>query len=173
MNSSQTDFWDIGHKLYHSTPESLAVKFVAGDIFDPAHLALVEDLTTISSPRPSLHSLTSLNPLRGHASFFFHLFLEDRQFELVRLLAGLLDSRPGSTIFGSNVGSREKGHIFVVALNGKWDFFCHSPESWTEMWDQVFGKGVVEVNAYLREMEKNYYDGEKEMFWLIWSVVRL
>jgi len=176
------DFWDLGHKLYKSTPESYPVKFIAGDIFDSAHLELTEVKSSMmSSPPPSLQSLTSLNPLRGHvsvicASSFFHLFDENKQLDLARRLAGLLDPRPGSTIFGSHVGLRKKGIGKGVIFNDKWEMFCHSPESWNEMWeDQVFGKGVVRVDAQLHDVDESLREAavESSLFHFIWSVVRL
>jgi len=185
-------FWDIGHKLFFSTPESFPVKFIAGDIFDPAHLALVVDeddnLTSTnpisSQPPESLQSLTSLNPLRGHvsviyASAFFHLFDEERQFELARLFAGLLDPRPGSTMFGAHVALPEKGTRTDSLFRVNPGMFCHSPESWIEMWEdeRVFGKGVVKVDARLHEVSRPARvigtDKSKRFYLLIWSVVRL
>ena len=63
------EFWEVGHKLFKSSPGSSPITFVAGDVFDPAHLETVPPFTTSSdAPRPHLPTLTSLNPLRGHVS---------------------------------------------------------------------------------------------------------
>jgi hypothetical protein len=53
--------------------------------------------------------------------------------------------------------------------------FCHSPESWKELWDEiVFEKGTVsvEVGAKLidRGPGKRTDDG---IIWMSWSVTRL
>jgi hypothetical protein len=175
-----TGFYDIGHKLFKSTPESFPVKFIAGDVFDPSHIALVEDKSTILSSRPPLQTLTSLNPLRGHVSaihvsFFFHLFDEAGQLQLAQLLAGLLDPRPGSTIYGCHVSMPERGRRIAIVLNDRWDVFCHSTTSWTEMWEEVFGEGVVQVTTGLREVDMPY-SGDTDMdrrYTIVWSVVRL
>lgn len=89
-------FWDIGHKLFKSTPESFPVPFVQGDVFDPKHIAPASPLyTPPSTPRPDLSTLASLTPLQGHVSAihvaaFFHLFQEDGQLKAARALASLL-----------------------------------------------------------------------------------
>ena len=79
----RSEFWDYGHKLFNTTQETFPARFIAGDVFDPAHLETVPPFTTSSdAPRPHLPTLTSLNPLRGHVSAVhisavFHLFSED------------------------------------------------------------------------------------------------
>ncbi|KAA1474301.1 hypothetical protein DENSPDRAFT_824110 [Dentipellis sp. KUC8613] len=172
-----SEFWDLGHALFKTTPETYTVPFIGGDVFDPAHLALAAPLATSSippAPRPDLQTLTSLNPLRGHvsaifASAFFHLFTEAQQLELARKLAGLLDPRPGSMIFGMHVGAQTKGARNAPSCvpNKKWDIFMHSPESWAEMWDgEVFPKGTVKVQASLSPLEENWV-------YMRWSVIRV
>ena len=40
--------------------------------------------------------------------------------------------------------------------------FCHSPESWTRMWEeQIFDKGEVKVIAILREVDLSGHRLEK------------
>jgi hypothetical protein len=53
--------------------------------------------------------------------------------------------------------------------------FCHSPESWRELWDgQVFKKGSVKVDCGLKKMERTAHlstiEGA-ELLW--WSVTRV
>jgi hypothetical protein len=162
--------------LFKSTPESFPAKFIPGDIFDPTILALPNDGNPIDD-LTDLQSLTSLNPLRGHvslihASAFFHLFSEEKQFELARLLAGLLDPRPGSTIFGTHGSLHQKG-LTPPALGGM-RMFCHSPESWIDMWEnQVFEKGTVKVEASLSLVHKTKYGTPTEIYFMIWSVTRV
>jgi len=162
------EFWDYGHQLFKSTPETFPAAFVTGDIFDPAVLAprggaflSASDIASVlahESNTPGLSALTSLTPLHGkisaiHASSFFHLFSEERQLALAHLLASLLRPESGSVIFGRHVARPVKG-FFVEALspaaleelkaNGKpleeFSMFCHSPESWRKLWvEEVFG----------------------------------
>jgi hypothetical protein len=98
--------------------------------------------------------VNTLTELRGHisvihASALFHLFGEEKQFELGKRLAALLDPRPGSIIFGSHGAMPVKGQSQSFFLK----MFCHSPESWTQMWEeQIFEKGQVKVNTVLMDM---------------------
>ena len=153
--------------MFRTTPETFPLNFLAGDAFDDAHLSPTAPVP--SGPPPPVASVNTLTELRGHisvthASSLFHLFNEEKQFELGKRLAALLDPRPGSVIFGSHVGMPGKGYRYGTA--GK--MFCHSPESWTQIWEeQIFEKGQVKVNAVLRHLEG------AEIHMLDWSVERL
>jgi len=182
------EFADIGHNLFRTTQETYPIAFIPGDVFDLKHLDVVPPLasahgaSTSSSedPAPDLCNLTSLNPLHGrvfaiHASSFFHLFGEEKQLYVARTLAGLLSPEPGSVIFGMQVGSPDKG-LIPSPIPGELYMFCHSPESWTELWDGlVFEKGVVKVQADLVQMGREEPDvPQTSMFRvLVWTVTRL
>jgi hypothetical protein len=173
-------FWDLGHKLFRTTPETFPVKFLAGDVFDDANLSLTAPVP--SGPPPPIASASTLTELRGrisviHVSSLFHLFNEEKQFELGKRLAALLDPRPGSIIFGSHGGMPVKGPREGISLR----MFCHSPESWTQMWEeQIFEKGQVRVNTVLREtnmaaerLERGIQIEEGARFYVLaWSVER-
>ncbi|KAI9454156.1 hypothetical protein BJY52DRAFT_773481 [Lactarius psammicola] len=172
------DFWDLGHRLFRTTPDTFPVTFVPGDVFDPEHLSIVPPFTTTSPPVttvPDLRTLTSLNPLRGHVSAiyvgnFFHLFPKDAQLRLARALAGLLTYR-SSMIFGVQVGLPEGGHP-----SAHHRLFCHTPQSWDELWDgEVFPKGTVKVFANVTELprDENLYPEEDSVHVLSWLVVKL
>ncbi|KAI0700443.1 hypothetical protein BC835DRAFT_418851 [Cytidiella melzeri] len=175
-------FWDVGHELFKSTPGTFPVKFLPGNIFEPSFF---DPSTTPSENTPDLSGLTSLIPLTGrvsaiHASAFFHLFNEARQLELATLFAALLSPESGSVAFGSHIGLQEKGLRLEVLQPGQKDaevrMFCHSPESWKEMVEGVFGKGKVDVWATLKEIQRKDYVkvNEKAKFYmLVWSVTRL
>ena len=84
-------FWDLGHKLFRSTPETFPVKFLVGDVSDDAHLS---PATPIPSSPPPVASVDTLTELRSHisairASSLFYLFNEKKQFELGKHLAAL------------------------------------------------------------------------------------
>jgi hypothetical protein len=131
-----------------------------------------------SSPRPAdLKILTSLTPLQGHisvihASFLFHLFDEEKQLALAKQLAALLSPEPGSIMFGLHGGLDNKG--MQLSYSGR-QMFCHSPESWIELWDGVvFRKGSVKVEAMIVKRESRYDDSSaREFLLLVWSVTRL
>ncbi|KAI0358977.1 hypothetical protein OH77DRAFT_1420493 [Trametes cingulata] len=182
------EFWDLGHKLFKTTPETFPVPFVPGDAFDPNHLEVVPPFySPPDTPVPELSKLSSLNPLRGHvsvvhASLLFHLFSEERQFALAQALAGLLSPEPGSMLLGAHAGLPEKGlRLQGLHTNSHGiTMFCHSPETWKELWDgQIFKKGTVKVNAFLHEIEredlrsKPGVDPATKFYLLVWSVIRL
>jgi len=132
---------------------------------------------------PPVASVNTLTELQGRASVIrasalFHLFSEEKQFELGKRLAALLDPRPGSIIFGLHGGMPVKGQRqpFFAKM------FCHSPESWAQMWEEeIFEKGQVKVNGVLRDvtmaakrLEKGVPVEEGAMYYLLdWSVERL
>ncbi|KAF7969206.1 hypothetical protein HWV62_27999 [Athelia sp. TMB] len=171
------DFWDMGNELYIAP---FPVPFVEGDVFDPAHIEPTPPLyAPPSAPPPALGALTSLNPLRGHvsaihASSLFHLFDEAPQRKLAHALGALLSPEPGSVIFGSHNGLRERG--FKTGAR-RANVFCHSPESWAELWDGgVFEREKVRVDAEIREHERRdpaKGDQPFVVLWLVWSVTRL
>ncbi|KAJ3526532.1 hypothetical protein NM688_g8250 [Phlebia brevispora] len=173
------EFWDAGHKLFKTTPETFPVPFIPGDAFNPDFL-LPSPIPTVkpTDPLPPLNSLTSLTPLVGrlsaiHTSSFFHLFPEEKQLELAKLLAPLLSPEPGSVIFGGHGGLPQKGLRERKNSHGI-HMFCHSPASWKELWEtQVFNPGQVRVDAFVKENIRQDVHGEVRGYQLIWSVTRL
>ncbi|KAI0056578.1 hypothetical protein BV25DRAFT_1565307 [Artomyces pyxidatus] len=178
-------FWDLGHKLFKTTPETDPLTFIAGDVFDPSNLETIPAFTLASPPTtatPQLSTLRSLNPLRGHvsaihASAFFHLFQEDDQRRLAFALASLLSPEPGSMIFGQHASRPEKGQGDVT--KARTSMFNHSPESWAELWDgDVFEKGTVRVETQLvqlsgEEVLKTWKSPSHAVYVLNYSVTRL
>jgi hypothetical protein len=170
-------FWEYGHRLFKTNPESFKASFVAGDVFDPKMIKPRNPFyEPPSTPRPqNLQLLNSLAPVQGHvsviyASLFFHLFYEDEQITLAKRLASLLSPEPGSVICGWQVGAPVK-----TTRTHAVDYLivCHSPESWRELWDgQVFEKGTVRVDAVMTELKGNVqHVGTLPM--LEWSITRL
>ncbi len=166
------EFWDLGHKLFKSTPETFPARFIAADISELKDLAK-QPLASA----PELSKVQSFADLSGsvsaiHASFFFHLFNEQQQFELVKITAALLSSAPGSMIFGSHVGNPTKESRTETFGNRTLSMFCHSPESWKALWDGgVFPEGTVSVDVNLKEVAR---DGSKgKVYFLVWCVTIL
>ncbi|TFY73405.1 hypothetical protein EWM64_g10608 [Hericium alpestre] len=159
-------FWDAGLKLFKRTPGAEGnIPFIAGDVFDPQNLEGVPVFTTASPPRtpkPVLKDLTSLNPLRGHL-------------QLARALGCLLSPESGSMVFGQHGGMPQKGSRETI-LPGHF-MFCHSPESWTELWDgMVFEKGTVKVEAEIVVVDREDFKRiwpKATYYWLNWSVTML
>ncbi|KAH9840205.1 uncharacterized protein C8Q71DRAFT_703050 [Rhodofomes roseus] len=174
-------FWRLGHELFKSTPETFPSTFIAGDVFNSAFLETRQPLKAVpEGPTPALGTLASLNPLHGrvsaiHTSAFFHLFEESNQHELARAVAGLLSPEPGSLILGVHVAAPEKGVRRSEGSDKPFEIFCHSPESWTEMWDNIFEPGTVKVETELKEMANGAQrTGINMRIWeMAWSVTRL
>ncbi|KAI0066443.1 hypothetical protein BV25DRAFT_1820389 [Artomyces pyxidatus] len=181
-------FWDAGNKLFRTTSETFPVPFIAGDAFDAAHLAIVPPFTLTTPPttaRPDLKSLTSLNPLHGHvsaihASALFHIFPEAEQLHLARAFAGLLSPEPGSMIFGQHAGLPENG-FRASGFSGQ-TRFCHSPDSWRKMWQQIFAEveAKVQVEVKLIKLEGdevaksvNGPGPDRDYWWIEWVVTRV
>ncbi|KAJ7127433.1 hypothetical protein C8R43DRAFT_1074879 [Mycena crocata] len=171
------DFWHIGHELFRSTPETFPVTFLAGDVFDSNFLepaAPAIHPSDISLSVPLLSSLSSLTPLHGkisviHISLVFHLFLEVQQLQLARALGGLLSPLPGSVILGCHVGQQWKGFREGRVGDSGRLMFCHSPDSWREMWEEVFPRGAVNVQAELKSRVTDMPGSGM----LTWSVTRV
>ncbi|KAF8273975.1 hypothetical protein EI94DRAFT_1696288 [Lactarius quietus] len=158
------EFWDLGHKLFRTTPDTFPVTFIPGNVFDPEHLTIVSPFTTNSPPVttvPDLSTLTSLNPLRGHVSAIY--------------VQRLLSPEPGSMVFGKQIGLPENDDLEVSATRRR---FCHTTQSWSELWDgEVFPKGTVRVLAFVTEVPKDevakMFPEAKSLHMLTWSVTRL
>ncbi|KAH7907016.1 hypothetical protein BJ138DRAFT_1161182 [Hygrophoropsis aurantiaca] len=177
----EAEFLTIGHDLFKSTPATFPAHFIPGDVFDPSLLSIVPPHDTAPEAlAPNLSDLASLNPLQGRVSIiytgkFFHLFTKERQLHLARALAGLLSPTPSSIICGAHMGSHNPGlYNFSNGLSKEFTLFCHSPESWTAMWDgEVFKKGFVRVEAILVKYDDIFLEETTQFCVLMWSVTRL
>ena len=171
----------MGHKLFRSSKETFPATFLAGDCLNPEFVEISSPLKTgepAKLPRPTLSTLTSLTPLNGHVSAIhignvFHLFTEEQQTRLARVLAGLLSSEPGSIIVGSHSASKVKGMRSWSGSGAAITQFCHCPESWAALWDgEVFEKGSVKVDMELVEYKDALGTGTG-FHALFWSVMRV
>jgi hypothetical protein len=162
VNSSFADYLDLGKKIFkESSKPSKAPTFLAGDLFSDSLLNI--DGRRLDT-QPDVRKLTSLTPLLGHvraigASSLFHLFNEQQQYTLAKRLFALLDiTKSGSMLLGSHVGLAAKG--IRENRQGKlfrtdWGMFCHSPESWKELWFEIAGQHgkKVEVRTELIDLQ--------------------
>jgi len=159
-------FYDLGFELFRDK-DTFHVPLVAGDAFDPDFLS--PTVVEKNGPRPALAEVRTLTQLQGeisviHTSSFFHLFDENHQERLAHIIANLLLNKSGSLIFGSHGGNAVPGTFPERSAYG------HSPESWTELWESVLGKGKCQVKAELRPWKAGAGDprGDREL--LMWSV---
>lgn len=157
------------------------MKFVPGDVFDPAHLAPREPFYELpSTPVPDIQSLVALTPLQGHisaihVSAFFHLFGEDQQQQACKAVASLLSPEPGSIIFGSHIALPNKGFRQRPNTISDTQMFCHDSDSWKKLWGQIFERGSIDVEAQVVEVNRDDIkkDADSRVHMLIWSVTRL
>ncbi|EIW83445.1 hypothetical protein CONPUDRAFT_52099 [Coniophora puteana RWD-64-598 SS2] len=175
ISDIRPELLEMGHELFRTTPATYPIHHFAADAFDPAMLEVVSPAyETPSTPRPDLNTLTSLNSLHGHVSaiyagMFFHVFDEAQQQHLAHALAGLLSPIPGSMIFGRHKGSSVKAIKSVTSIGSSGLMFYHSPDSWIEMWENVFEKGMVDVQVELKTLPT--VGGDLDL--LDWSAIRL
>ena len=136
------------------------------------------DLPLLTAHAPlDLRSLTSLTPLQGRVSAifscaFFHLFDEANQLQVARQFASLLSPLLGSVIFGAHTSMLVNG---MRGTSVGFEVFCHSPESWKELWDGiVFEKGTVSVEVGVKLIDWGPGKGiDDKLIWMSWSVTRL
>lgn len=180
-----SEYWNISHKFFRTTPETYPVAFLQGDIFDTSFLSHDPLSTPPSAPTPPLQSLRSLTPLRLqisiiHTGLFFHLFPRPQQTELARLLLNLLSPRSGSMILGRQLGlpDEEERMDGVIITQGGRRTFPSSPTSWRNMWngkEGVFAEGEVEFQSDLIKMPgATRWDVDPMgLYWLVWSIERV
>ncbi|TFY59596.1 hypothetical protein EVG20_g7726 [Dentipellis fragilis] len=190
------EFWDLGHELFKTSPKSFPVPFFPGDLFDPAFLTPAPGASPPSSPSsPSSFSSSSssgtlistdtsttrtLTPhLTRARPADSHLPQptarpQEQQLQLAHALASLLSPAPGSFIFGQHSALPTKGRRAEVFYGQA--MFCHSPDSWKELWDgEVFEKGTVKVETELAEVKRDFpgFSPDARFWVLTWSVTRL
>ena len=86
-------------------------------------------------------------------------------------------------IFGTHCGLPEEGHFALSTLTKedaeRFKTFCHSPESWKKLWEDIFGKGKVDVQVSLDDLEEGddawgtFPGNTNRMYEMKWSVIRL
>lgn len=141
-------FWTLGQKLYRDNDETMPIKFIAGDVFNPSFLSpVVRDGASVHVPVASLKTLTELHGRVSaiHATNFFHLFTQEKQAHLAKLLGSLLLLEPGSAIFGSQIGDP------IAGTGSDKGYWAQNPETWKAIWEDALGKGRCEVRAVMRE----------------------
>lgn len=163
------------------------MKFIQGDILNDAFVGTEAPSheSDIAPFNVDIDALKTLAPLRGklsviHTSKFFHLFSEAEQLAIARTLAALLSRAPGSMIVGAHISRPQKGLRLEAPppapgyIGNR--MFCHSVESWTALWEGIFGKGNVVVDAQLVEHARSdlvVKDPATKFYMLNWCVTRL
>ena len=189
LTAHPSEFWDLGHRLFRTTPETYPVPFVQGDVFNSYFIKPAPPCyETPSTPRPDLKSLPemkSLTPLQGHVSaisvsLFFHLFPKDGQIHAAKALASLLSPVRGSMIFGTHVSTND-GTSKEFPFTADKTIYGFGVEDWKRLWNgEVFKEGSVRVEAELQRINmskvytdsfsQNALDGHQA---LVWCITRL
>lgn len=132
----EKDYYDLGHQLFRTTPETYPFPFIPGDVFDLTSELPEARLNT--GPSPPLRSLTSLVPLHSrvsvlHASSVFHLFPPEKQQRLAHIFASLLSPSSGSIIVGKQMSTESgiKEWDFGNAVGYAW---LYSVSAWKDLW---------------------------------------
>lgn len=135
-NAFNIEYYDLGHQLFRTTPDTYPFSFIPGDVFDLAS-QLFETRPNTEALSP-LRSLTSLAPLHSrvsvlHASSVIHLFPPEKQQRLAHIFASLLSPSSGSIIVGKQLATKS-------GIN-EWDFrnavgcaWSYSVSAWRDLW---------------------------------------
>ena len=89
-----------------------------------------------------------------------HLFSEEDQSSVAQKLGSLLLLESGSLILGSQITNTKEvtgGHLYFEPLGEnahRSRLWCHSPESWKAVWEEIFGADKVEVETKIIRWER-------------------
>ncbi|KZV63374.1 hypothetical protein PENSPDRAFT_758008 [Peniophora sp. CONT] len=173
------EFLSLGHKLY-ADADTTPIRFIQGDVFS---VKLPSPLGPVSPTTTPLPQVGSLDDLLGRVAVIytgalFHLFDESTQHALALRLALLARENKPVIIFGRHQGQAQAG---LIDDNFAQERYAHSPETWVELWKQVFttvrgeefARDKVSVKVHLDE--KGYgksisIAGRTQYGVLYWSV---
>lgn len=127
-------FWDLGYDLFRDR-DTLESEFYQLDLFDVDSLKRVAAAASGSSA-PGDAGFDII-----HASSMFHLFDWDKQLEaMTNTLTYLLRRRPGSMVFGRQVGTDTPGpHESSTSTSGA-VMYQHNEETQRRIWETVEAK---------------------------------
>jgi|SRR5579862_1490444 len=123
------EFWELGYQLFRDK-DKFHGRFRQGDIFDPQYLAEFDGNIDIV-----------------HTSAFFHLFDLPGQEAIVRRLSRLMSSKPGSVIFGRQVGNTIPCYKKHPLRPGQ-GLYQHNEETFKAMFESV-APGKWDVQTWL------------------------
>ncbi|EIT81835.1 hypothetical protein AO1008_08037 [Aspergillus oryzae 100-8] len=133
-------FMDLGYELFRDK-ETLKARFYAASVFDEDFLS-------------EWHGKIDVI----YVGAFLHLFDIEKQALVVARLVELLRRRPGSIVFGRNLGA-ERGGAFRMKTLG-WDVFRHSRETMRLLWEGA-PEGDWRVDAELMEYRSEGWDDSR------------
>ena len=132
------EFWELGFQLFRDR-EKFHAPFLQGDILDPQYLTEFDGQIDIV-----------------HTSAFFHLFDLPFQKAIVRRLTRLVSLKPGSVIFGRQVGNTVPAFKKHPLRPGQ-GLYQHSEESFRAMFESV-APGKWDVQTWLTTRKESLSD---------------
>ena len=117
------EFWELGYQLFRDR-ERFHCEFRQTDIFDPFCLEEYNGKINIL-----------------HTSAFFHLFDLERQKKVVNAVLRLVSTKPGTIIFGRQVGNTVPEFRKHPWRSTDYGLYSHNEESFRSMFAEVAGEG--------------------------------
>jgi SAM-dependent methyltransferase len=136
------EFWELGYQLFRDR-KTFHGRFIQGDIFDPEYLAEYDGKIDIV-----------------HTSAFFHLFDLPSQQKIVERLLKLVSSKPGTTIFGRQVGNTVPRHYQHPTRGGL--LYQHNEESFKAMFEDV-APNEWDIQVWLTEFKQPRPDTDEAL----------
>ncbi|KAB8224868.1 hypothetical protein BDV33DRAFT_187854 [Aspergillus novoparasiticus] len=133
-------FMDLGYELFRDK-ETLKARFYAVSVFEEDFLS-------------QWHGKIGII----YVGAFLHLFDIEKQGFVVAQLVKLLRKRPGSIVFGRNLGADQGGAFGMKKLG--WDVFRHSRETMRLLWEGA-PEGDWRVDAELMEYRSEGWDDSR------------
>jgi SAM-dependent methyltransferase len=121
------EFWDLGYQMFRDR-ERFTGEFRQGDVFDKDYLRDLDGTIDIL-----------------HTSAFFHLFDVSLQQKILRRVLQLMSSKPGTIIFGRQVGNTIPHQVLKHSWRPGRGLYQHSEESFKAMVQEVTDEWDVQV----------------------------
>jgi len=123
-------FWDLGYDMYKDR-DTFKTPFFEGDISDHEFMKEYDGKFDFI-----------------HAASFFHIFNLESQYKVVQRMTKLLSSKPGSVIFGRQVGCSVPRHFSSHPIRLGKGLYMHSVQSFTDMFEDA-APGKWDIQAWL------------------------
>ena len=134
------EFWDLGYQMFRDR-ERFNGDFRQGDVFDKDYL----------------HDLDGTIDIL-HTSAFLHLFDVSLQQKILRRILQLMSSKPGTIIFGRQVGNTIPYQVLKHSMRPGRGLYQHNEESFKAMFKEVTDEWDIQVWLTPR-MESLYENG--------------
>ena len=121
------EFWDLGYQMFRDRGRFNG-EFRQGDIFDKEYLREYDGTIDIL-----------------HTSAFLHLFDVALQQKVLRRIIRLMSSKPGTIIFGRQVGNTIPHHVLKHPMRPGRGLYQHNEESFKAMFEEVTDEWDVQV----------------------------